>query len=113
MSAVGEVTKETFQRVVVESNEPVLVDFYADGCEPCEIIAPILREFSNEYAGKVKFTKYFIDIDEVLSQSDEIITKYDVMGFPTLLLFVDGEVRASHLGSLSRSELIEFLRTAL
>ncbi|QTD40837.1 co-chaperone YbbN [Sporosarcina sp. Te-1] len=113
MTTVVAITEETFFREVIDSEVPVLVDFYADRCGPCEVIAPMLEEFCVEYEGKVKFTKFLVVIDEVLTKSNELVNRYDVIGFPTLLLFQQGEVVSSHLGSLTRSELIEFLGTVL
>lgn len=113
MTAVVAITEETFAREVIDSEVPVLVDFYADGCGPCEFIAPMLEEFCSEYEGQIKITKLLVDIDEVLTKSNELVNRYEIIGFPTLLLFRHGEVVSSHLGSLSRSELQEFLETVL
>lgn len=113
MSNVINVTKENFQKEVVECELPVLVDFYADGCGPCEFIAPILDELSEDYIDKLKITKFYVPMDDVLNNSNEVVVKYDVMGFPTLLIFKGGEVAHSHLGSLDRSELLSFVDAAL
>ena len=113
MSSVLEITKENFQKEVMECDRPVLVDFYADGCGPCEFIAPILEELAEEYSDTFKITKFFVSMEEVLNNSNEVVAKYDVMGFPTLLIFKGGEVAHSHLGSMNRSELVEFVEAAL
>lgn len=113
MSKVINVSKDDFQEVVIASEVPVLVDFYADGCGPCEYIAPILDELSEELEGKLKITKFYVTMDDVLNNSNEVVQKYDVMGFPTLLIFKDGEVTDSYLGSLDRKELLAFIDAAL
>ena len=113
MSNVINITKENFQKEVLECKLPVLVDFYADGCGPCEFIAPILDELADEYGGKLKITKFYVSMDDVLNNSNEVFVKYDVMGFPTLLIFKGGAVAHSHLGSLDRKELLSFVDSAL
>lgn len=113
MSNVIAVTKENFQQEVIECERPVLVDFYADSCGPCEFIAPILEELAEEYEKKLKITKFYVPMNEVLENSNELMVKYDVMGFPTLLILKDGEVAHSHLGSLNRKELLSFMDSAL
>lgn len=113
MSNVIEISTELFTKEVIESDLPVLVDFYADGCGPCEFIAPILDELSEDLADKLKITKFYVPMDDVLNNSNEIVNKYDVMGFPTLLIFRAGEVTHTHLGSLDRKELLAFVDSAL
>ena len=88
---------------LITSNIPVLVDFYAEWCGPCKMIAPILDEIADEYQGKLPVAKLHID------QDPGTAPKYGIRGIPTLLLFKNGEVAATKLGALSKGQLKEFL----
>jgi len=92
--ATKEVSDQTFQAEVLNSQEPVLVDFFAEWCGPCKAMAPALEEVSNDLAGKVKFAK--IDVDA----NPEITNKYQIQAMPTLIMFKGGEVAARHTGAL-------------
>lgn len=113
MTSVYEVSKDNFTKEVIECELPVLVDFYSEGCGPCEVISPILDEISVDYEGKIKITKFYVKIEEVLELTNDVVNKYEVMGFPTLLIFKDGNVIHTQLGGLHREELIKFLDSAL
>ena len=93
----------SFDTDVVNASGPVLVDFWAEWCGPCKMIAPILSEVAVEYAGKVTIGKLNID------QNNETPPKFGIRGIPTLLLFKDGKVAATKVGALSKSQLTEFL----
>ena len=85
-------TNENFQSEVLNSEIPVLVDFYADWCGPCKMLAPIINELSDEYAGKVKVCK--INVDE----QGETAAKYGIQSIPTVMLFKNGEVVETMMG---------------
>ncbi|BBU69728.1 thioredoxin TrxA [Fluviibacter phosphoraccumulans] len=97
------VTDSSFADDVTNSSEPVLLDFWAEWCGPCKMIAPILDDIAKEYAGKVKIAK--INIDE----NQQTPAQFGVRGIPTLMLFKAGSVEATKVGALSKSQLVAFL----
>ena len=92
-----------FQKDVMKSDKPVLVEYWAEWCWPCRMIAPILDEIADEYADKVKICKLDIDANQ------ETPPKYGIKGIPTLMLFKNGEVEATKVGAMSKSQLAAFL----
>ena len=100
---VSHITDATFDEVVNSSAEPVLVDFWAEWCGPCKMVAPILDEIAEEQDGKIKITK--LNVDENPNTS----LKYQVQSIPTMLLFKDGEVAKTIIGAKSKASLIEEL----
>ena len=92
-----------FETDVLKAELPVLVDFWAEWCQPCKMISPIVDEVAKEYAGKVKFVKMNVD------DNAETPAKYGVRGIPSLLVFKDGNVVATKVGALSKSQLTAFL----
>ena len=100
-------TDDSFQNEVLESAEPVLVDYWAEWCGPCKMIAPLLTEIASEYQGKVKVAKLNID------ENPQTPPKYGIRGIPTLMLFKDGHVEATKVGALSKSQLTAFIDTNL
>jgi len=101
------VTDETFEQEILKAEGSVLVDYWADWCGPCKMIAPILEEIAEEYAGKVKVTKLNID------ENPETPPKYGIRGIPTLMLFKNGNVEATKVGAMSKSQLAAFLDSNL
>lgn len=97
------VTDASFEGDVLKAGGPVLVDFWADWCGPCKMIAPILDEIATEYAGKVKVAKLNID------ENPGTPPKFGIRGIPTLMLFKDGNVEATKVGAVSKSQLTAFL----
>ena len=97
------VNDETWETEVLQSSVPVLVDYFAEWCGPCKMIAPILDEVAGKYVDKVKICK--LDIDESRSTT----AKYGVRGVPTLMIIRDGQVEATKVGALSKSQLEAFL----
>ena len=94
---------DSFDGEVLKAANLVLVDYWAEWCQPCKMIAPILEEVADEYAGRVKVCK--LDIEK----NPNTPPKYHVRGIPTLMLFKDGEVVETKVGALSKSQLAQFL----
>ena len=101
------VTDETFESDVLESDQPVLVDYWAEWCGPCKMIAPVLEEIREDYSGKVKIAKLNID------ENPATPPKYGIRGIPTLMLFKDGAGEAMKVGAVSKSQLAAFLDSNL
>lgn len=97
------ITDTSFETDVISSKTPVLVDFWAQWCGPCKAIAPILDEIAQKYHGKVKVAK--LDVDH----NPATPPKFGVRGIPTLILFKDGQVKATQVGLLSKTELMSFI----
>ena len=94
-----EVTDSTFDAEVVEAETPVIVDFWAEWCGPCKMIAPIVEELAEEYDGQVRFTKLNID------ENPEVSMKYGIRSIPTLLLFKDGKPVEQIIGAVPKREI--------
>ena len=94
---------EGFDTDILQSEKPVLVDYWAEWCGPCKMIAPILEEVASEYGEKIKVCKMNID------ENQETPPRYGIRGIPTLILFKNGEVEATKVGALSKTQLQSFL----
>lgn len=101
------ITDDSFEEEVMNAQLPVLVDFWAEWCGPCKMIAPVLDEIADAYQGKLKVAKLNIDENNLTPQ------KFGVRGIPTLMLFKNGELESTKVGAISKSQLTAFLDSHL
>jgi thioredoxin 1 len=97
------ITDDSFEQEVLQSNTPVLVDYWAEWCGPCKMIAPALDQIASEYQGRLKVAKLNID------ENQSTPPKYGIRGIPTLMLFKNGNVEATKVGALSKTQLAAFI----
>ena len=100
-------TDDSFEADVLQSDTPVLVDYWAEWCGPCKMIAPVLEEIAEEYEGKLTVAKLNID------QNEATAPKYGVRGIPTLMIFKGGNVEGTKVGALSKSQLTAFIDSTI
>lgn len=101
------VTDDSFEQEVLQCSKPVLIDYWADWCGPCKMIAPVLDEIADEYEGKIRVAKLNID------DNPNTPPRYGIRGIPTLMLFKEGEVEATKVGAVSKSQLTAFIDSNL
>ena len=100
---IHHVTDASFEPEVLQADKPVLVDYWAEWCGPCKMIAPLLDDIAKDYAGKLKVAKLNIDENQATPP------KYGIRGIPTLMLFKNGNLAATKVGALSKSQLMAFI----
>ncbi len=104
---IHKVTDDNFEEEVLNSDIPVLVDYWAEWCGPCKMIAPILDEIAEEYGDKIKIAKLNID------ENQNTPPKYGIRGIPTLMIFKNGNVEATKVGAVSKSQLAAFIDSTI
>lgn len=97
------ITDDTFEEEVLKASGPVLVDYWAEWCGPCKMIGPVLEQIATEYAGRIRVAKLNIDENPLTPP------KYGIRGIPTLMLFKNGQVEATKVGAMSKSQLSAFI----
>jgi thioredoxin 1 len=100
---IKHISDASFDGDVLKSDKPVLVDYWAEWCGPCKMIAPILDDVAKDYDGRLKVTKMNVD------DNREVPSKFGIRGIPTLMLFKDGQLAATKVGALSKAQLTAFL----
>ena len=100
---IKHITDTTFEAEVLQADKPVLVDYWAEWCGPCKMIAPILDEVASAYNGKVQIAKMNVD------ENRDIPSKFGIRGIPTLMLFKSGQLAATKVGAMSKAQLTAFL----
>ena len=100
---ISHVNDAEFEQEVLNSDRPVLVDYWAEWCGPCKMIAPVLEEIADEYSDRVKVAK--VDID----QNAAIAQKFGIRGIPTLMIFRDGQIQGTRVGAMTKSQLKAFI----
>ena len=98
-------TDSDFENQVIKSEKPILVDYWAEWCGPCKMIAPILEEVSTEMSDKIIIGKLNVD------ENSQTPPKYGIRGIPTLMIFKDGNAVGTHVGALSKSDLVQFIES--
>jgi len=101
------ITDSTFDQEVINSEIPVLLDYWAEWCGPCKMIAPILNDIADEYSGKIKVAKLNID------ENPSTPAKFGVRGIPTLMIFKSGSIEATKVGAMSKSQLSAFIDSTI
>ena len=101
------VNDDQFDEQVLGSDGPVLVDFWAEWCGPCKMIAPVLDQVADEYGDKIKVAKVDVDTNK------QVAIKFNIRSIPTLMIFKNGQVEATKMGAMSKSQLTEFIDQAI
>jgi thioredoxin 1 len=106
-AAIKHISDASFDSDVLQSSTPVLVDYWAEWCGPCKMIAPVLDEMASTYAGKLQIAKMNVD------ENRDIPAKFGIRGIPTLMLFKNGELAATKVGAMSKAQMEQFINQQL
>ncbi|MEZ7172234.1 thioredoxin family protein [Sporosarcina sp. OR05] len=109
MTVFTNVTPENFEKEVLQCDLPVVLLFSIDDCEPWTVMEPVCLKLAEEYKGKIAFKNYHVEIEDVFSGTNELLKKYDVIGFPTTMLFVPGKPPIASLGNMDRELFVAFI----
>ena len=104
---IKHINENNFDSEVLGADGPVLVDYWAEWCGPCKMIAPVLDELADEFGDKITITKVDVDTNAAIAQ------KYGIRGIPTLMIFKDGEVHSTRVGAATKGQLKEFIEAAV
>lgn len=105
--ALAEITDKNFEQEVLKSDLPVLVDFWAEWCGPCKVIAPVVKEIAEEMSGSLKVAKVNVD------DAQELAGRYHIMSIPTLILFKDGEPVEQIVGAVGKDQIVEKIKAKI
>jgi thioredoxin 1 len=105
--AVAKVSDSSFDADVLKSADPVLVDFWAEWCGPCRVIAPMLEEVATELQGKLKIVKLNVD------ENPQTASKYGIMSIPTLMIFKNGQMASRHQGAVPKPKIVQWIQGAI
>ncbi|MDI4657617.1 thioredoxin [Xanthobacter autotrophicus] len=105
--SVEKVSDQNFEQDVLQSSAPVIVDFWAEWCGPCRMVAPILEEVSGEMGEKIRIVKLNVD------ENPATASKYGIMSIPTLLLFKDGKIASRQVGAAPKAKLVQWINAAI
>lgn len=113
MTTFTPVTTDNFETEVLQAELPVVLIFSVDDCDPCTAMEPVSAKLAEEYAGKLIFKNCHVQLEEIIAGTHELVKRFDVMGFPTAMLFKDSEALNSSLGHMDRALYMEFISEAL
>lgn len=105
MGELKQVSKEELNDVVTGSQVPVIIDFTTDGCGPCELVVPILKDLDDKYGERLQIIQHNVDLDDLINENNEHVKTYDVMGFPTLIFIKDGKQADNIIGIYDKEEI--------
>ena len=106
-------SKENFQSEVMEEEGVVFIDFHTKGCGPCGLMPPIMKKLKEKYGDRLKVCEYDVKLDDLIAKSDEVVEKYEVYGFPNIIIFKNGEVKDNILGRYKVEDFIDTIERIL
>ena len=113
MTGFISLSKENFQREVMEAEGLVFIDYHTKGCGPCGLIPPIMKKLKEKYADRLKVCEYDVKLEDLIAKSDDVVEKYNVYGFPNIIIFKNGEVKENILGIYNIDAFIDAIEKNL